>query len=285
MRTSRRAAAPAPVRKQTRRPWRRSEARASWIRGELRLSCVRVTLVVGPSSRRVIARILSERRGSLPALRALPGLGLALALLGTSVHAAPAGPGPARASPAAFGRVFEENRARLVVVEQAAARSTGFVVGAEGEVLFAAPHAPSGALFARSARGRHALEILAHDPALGLAVGRLRALELGAVTPVSFAARSGLARERWVVVLKHRAQDRVEPFAGVVVRGPGKAPGATAAVEVPGAPGAPVFSPEGELVGVAMAEGSRRTRVLPVEALLPFLRAAVIGNEPDDDGT
>ncbi len=246
---------------------------------------MRVTFAVGPCSRRVIARILRELRGASPAPGALRALVLVLTLLGVSVHAAPATSRPSRVSPVAFGRVFEKNRARLVVVEQAAARSTGFVVGAEGEVLFAALRAPSGALFARAANGRHALELLAHDPALGLAVGRLRGLELGAVTPVSFADRSGLAPERWVVVLKHRAQDRVEPFAGVVARGPGKGTRATAAVEVPGAPGAPVFSPEGQLVGVAMAEGARRTRVLPVEALLPFLRAAVLGSEPDDDGT
>jgi hypothetical protein len=218
-----------------------------------------MTSVRPPSSRRVTARTAL----ALAALAGAPDLALAR---------------PARSHPSSFARVFEENQSRVVSVELPSGSAAGFVVGAEGEVVFGAAARPPPEVRVEGAFASRRAALLGHDAAMGLAVARLEGGLPGPVTPVRVAAPVALPADTWVVVLRPDRRGRPEPFAGVVGRGASR--GATLPVEVPGAVGAPIFSTDGALLGVSLAHGARRTRMLPVAALLPFLRAVVLGGAP-----
>jgi S1-C subfamily serine protease len=195
-------------------------------------------------------------------------------------------------APTAFGRVYEESRASLVRVMpadvgvSAKAWATGFVIGAKGEVVFNASGPLPRSLTVRTDDGQdHRGELLGFDRELGLAVGRIAgdvsALHL---TPLRVAKDPGLIEKRWVVVLKHDPKGRAEPFAGVVSSDPQLSRSKQtrrdlliAPVGAPASPGSPVLSTAGELVGIALDEGKRSTRVLAAETFVPFLKAVVLG--------
>lgn len=195
--------------------------------------------------------------------------------------------GAAIVAPTAFGRVFEARRASLIRVRvnaKADGWSSGFVIGAEGEVVFGVGSAPDRRVGVRTDDGQdHEAEVLGYDLGLALAVAR--------VTPAPGAPRlvplqvgaSGLEDRAWVVVLKHDAKGRAEPFAGVVEGGPAplalKTPQPIdgVVVQVPGAPGSPVLSASGELIGVALDRGARKTRVASIQSIVPFLKRVVLG--------
>jgi S1-C subfamily serine protease len=209
--------------------------------------------------------------------------------------ARPSSKGVERVAPTVFGRVFEENRASLVRVTTAGEAGsanakawwTGFVIGARGEVVFGAPGSPSVSLVVRTHDGvDHQGELLGFDPDLKLAVARIAA-DGGAnrIAPVRVASVLGLIERRWVVVLKYDAQGRAEPFAGLVEADAqidrtnrSKRDLLLAPVAAPGAPGSPVLSSSGELVGIALLEGRRNTRAVAIETFVPFLRTVVLGS-------
>lgn len=157
-----------------------------------------------------------------------------------------------------------------------------------GEVVFAAPKAPAGALHALLPDGRRApLELLGHDAATRLAVGRIRrAPDSELPPPLPVAADPTLSPETWVVVIRARGGTS-EPFAGVVESvpsaglgsGPAPAPHQrTARVAAPGDPGSPVLSMGGEVLAVVVEGGRRGCRAVPLERFIPFLRGAVLGD-------
>jgi S1-C subfamily serine protease len=254
----------------------------------------------------------------VPAIVKKNGGHFAIALLLTSLitidparaRARPNGEKTQHVAPSSFGRVFEENRAALVQVQGTPQKwSTGFVIGARGEVVFGAQTSPPENLTVRTDDGQdHPGTLLGYDKTLGLAVLRIEGMrckrsaqraepaELGARTcsernpeysPLRVAKKPGLVEKRWVVTMKHDAKGRAAPFAGVVeadatieldqnkaVKGFAIAP-----VLAPAAPGSPVLSATGELVGVALEEGARATKVVAIDSLVPFLKAVVLGRD------
>lgn len=188
--------------------------------------------------------------------------------------------------------------------------ATGFIVGARGEVVFGAPETPPRALLIRTADGiDHEGVLLGYAGELRIAVAQMADGDRRPIVPLRVARRPGLRDKAWVVVIKHDEQGRPQPFAGQVEgdpelsrgsdsgqSGPGRSAGARAdaapprvaggdapgpfsfaAVFAPAAPGSPVLSPAGELVGVALLEGNRRTRAVTIETLIPFLKDVVLG--------
>lgn len=196
---------------------------------------------------------------------------------------------PAR-GPSVYGEVFLRSRASIVRVawtSPEARSSTGFVVGAEGEVVFAATERPKGEFTAERPDGRRQpLELLGYDEASRLAVGRLRAQTgLEGLPPLEIATVSILAPENWVVVIRAR-EGGAEPFAGVVEKGPKIPPGASAPpphraraarIAAPGDLGSPVLSTSGAVLGVVIEAGRRRCMVVPIDGFIPFLRGVVLG--------
>lgn len=168
---------------------------------------------------------------------------------------------------------------------RAGAWVTGFVIGAEGEVVFGAAQRPAPDLIVRAIDGaEYGCALLAYDRDLSLAVGRITRTSQGnpRLAPLKVASSPGLLERRWVVVMKHDSQGRAEPFAGTVEANR-DAPEKTRAtiplawVAAPASAGSPVLSTRGELVGVAIEEGKRSARVAAIESLGPFLQAAVLG--------
>lgn len=221
------------------------------------------------------------------------GLALIIVLASPDAVARPKGSGRAEGAvaPAAFGRIFEANRRALVRVlgrpsPERERWETGFVIGAEGEFVFGAEAAPSARLRVRTEDGReHGAELLGYERAFALAVGRLDAGRKSGseIAPLHVAAIGELRSEQWVVILKHDSSGRPEPFAGVVDGDASpdasrRSPFAirVARVSVPSSPGSPVLSLEGDLVGVAIEGAERRTRVVTIGSLAPFLKAVVL---------
>lgn len=190
----------------------------------------------------------------------------------------------ARVSPADFGRVFQANRHALVRVKGRTWSSwaTGFVVGARGEILFSALDGPTPELAVTTPEGRRlSAVLLGYDRNLGLGVARIQ--DGPRIVPLDVAKESP-AQGEWVIALTYDAHGRPEPFAGVVagafVKATRKPAGAMVArVEVPGQPGSPVLSTRGALIGVAIDRGKRRTRVLSIDSLVPFLKAVVLAEQ------
>lgn len=200
------------------------------------------------------------------------------------VSSAAAAETPKRVSPAEFGRVFRANRHALVRVKGRtwSRWSTGFVVGARGEILFSALDGPTPELAVRTPDGTElSAVLLGYDRDLALGVARIRGGPR--IAPLDVADRP-VSRGEWVIAMTHDAKGLPEPFAGVVsgsfssskARPKGVL---VAGVDVPGQPGAPVLSTRGMLVGVAIDRGKRRTRMISVDSLVPFLKAVVLADE------
>lgn len=222
-----------------------------------------------------------------------------VAVLLSGMHESPSveagAPGSPRratfAAPTALGRVFEANRSALVRVaaHDGDAGATGFLIGARGEVVFGASKAPSTKLRVTLEDGaRLDAELLGFDRALGLALARITPDPSTPrhFTPLRPAVKRPMTRTEWVLVIKHDARGRPEPFAGEVDGEPAIEPKRAtpvrplvAAVLAPAAAGSPVFSVEGELIGVALEDGARRTKVAAIESLVPFFRAVVLGRD------
>lgn len=215
--------------------------------------------------------MLPRGRTSGAALRAVTLLGIVVSPNGARAD------GPEAAAPLQFGRVYEENKAAVIRVKARpdGAWATGVVIGADGEVVFSAPRGPAGAPLGLSSEGQNLTgELLGYDRDLALAVARFPSLAR-VVRPVQVASASNLTRDRWVVTIRYSAKGQAEPFAGVV-EDPGRGPRPTR-IMVPGQPGSPIFSKDGELLGLAQDLGERSTRALPIERFVPFLKAVVLG--------
>ncbi len=186
------------------------------------------------------------------------------------MEAAPLGSGPTL-----FGRVYEAQRSAVVRVRARTLKApwvAGVVIGARGEILFFAPKMPTPQLEIEDSDGkRHEARLLGFDRASAVAVGRV---EAGIWTPPPVATEP-LSPERWVVTLRHDSRGQLLPHAGVL----GRLERGLVWADVPGRPGAPIFTVEGQLLGVATDYGNRRTRVRPLADLLPFLKAVVRANE------
>lgn len=155
--------------------------------------------------------------------------------------------------------------------------STGFVIGARGEIVFGVDRAPTATLEIETADGRRITgKLLGFDRTLSLAVGIADGLKT-----VPMRAKKGvrLRPETWVVILGHDKKGRPEPHAGVVATAPTRRKGGhvVAVAEVPGAPGCPVLTADGDLAAIAIARGKRRTRVVPLDYVAPFLERVVLG--------
>jgi hypothetical protein len=115
-----------------------------------------------------------------------------------------------------------------------------------------------------------------------VAVARVRDAHL---VPLKVAHTPGLARRDWVICMTHDDRGRAQPFAGVVEgeltqsKKPKNA--LVARVDVPARPGSPVLSTRGELIGVALDHGKRRTRAVAIETVVPFLRMVVLADGRD----
>jgi S1-C subfamily serine protease len=189
-------------------------------------------------------------------------------------------------SPEVFGDVFRQARPSLLRVDtgdKTHPYATGFLIGAKGELVFGARHTPAAEFLVRAADGKdHAAKLLGFDEAVKLAVAQI--VDAGHTEPLVPAHRARLSANRWVVVVMHDDKGEPAPFAGLV-DGPPRiehlpptdAPRVVAAIDAPGSPGSPVLSIEGELVGIVIADGKRRTRAVAIESVVPFLRQVVLG--------
>jgi hypothetical protein len=201
------------------------------------------------------------------------GAALFVWLVAAPLSAAP----PGGSTPFKFGQVYADNRSAVVRVK---ARTdgpwvTGVMVGAGGEVVFSAPKGPAGGVTGLSSAGETLTgELLGYDRGLGIGVARFRGLS-GKVVPLRVAEASSLSGDRWVVTIRFDQKGKLEPFAGVVAEIAG--PKRLATAMVPGQPGSPILSDQGELLGLATDEGARQTKVLPIEAFVPFLKQVVLG--------
>ncbi len=160
------------------------------------------------------------------------------------------------------------------------AYATGFVVGARNEIVFGATESPTPELEVITLDGsRHAADLLGYDRDLAIAVARVRDARL---VPLRVASSPGLAHGDWVIAMTHDDRGRAQPLAGVVegslerVSKPKDA--LVARVDVPGRPGSPVLSTRGDLIGMALDTGKRRTRVVAIETVVPFLRMVVLAD-------
>ena len=182
-------------------------------------------------------------------------------------------------SPYQFRRVFERHRSSLVQIRDAdhpKAWRTGFLIGARGEFVFGSRKRPADALSWRGEDGVvRPARLLRYDPKLRLAVAR-GPIQPRAV-PLMPGASSALRPERWVVTFRHGKKGKAVPNAGVVRKkrkrwGP--------VVDVPAQLGAPVLDLEGKVVGVVRSGSRRSAVVVPFDRILPFLKAAVLGESP-----
>lgn len=163
--------------------------------------------------------------------------------------------------------------------------SSGFVIGAEGEIVFGIDKIPNGTVkVIADDNSELAAEVLGYDLGLSLAVARITTKRNHLALTVS--ERPGLFERSWVVSLTHDARGRAQPYAGVVDtaleqdtkrKTPIKV--LVAQVSVPGELGAPVLSTTGELVGVVIEKGDRKTRVVPFDIVAPFVKAVVVGRD------
>jgi S1-C subfamily serine protease len=209
----------------------------------------------------------------------------AIAAIGLSLGGTAWAERPQRVSPADFGRVFRENRQGLVQVKGSTWKgfASGFVVGAKNEIVFGATESPTPVLEVLTIDGKiHSADLLGFDRDLGLAVARVRDAHL---VPLKVAHTPGLARRDWVICMTHDDRGRAQPFAGVVegelTRAKKPKNALVARVDVPARPGSPVLSTRGELIGVALDHGKRRTRAVAIETVVPFLRMVVLADGRD----
>jgi hypothetical protein len=188
--------------------------------------------------------------------------------------------------------VFERNRSSLVRVESGREKprwSTGFVIGAHGEIVFGIDKIPKAELLievdgAEAKKG----ELLGYDLGLSLAVGRLVDAPVNAKSFVALtvAGKPGLDVRGWVIAMTHDARGRAQPYAGIVdgaleadARRKTPIRVLVAPVSVPGTLGSPILSLGGELVGVVIEAGDRKTRVVPIDIVAPFVKAVVLGRD------
>ncbi|MBI2374464.1 MAG: trypsin-like peptidase domain-containing protein [Deltaproteobacteria bacterium] len=208
---------------------------------------------------------------------------------GFSAEQAIASPEPV--SPTVFGEVYRTNKGSLLIAKPAGPdgiATTGFLLGAEGEILIGADRPPLGEFgVVLDEELTFTAKLLRHDAELGLAVAKLVGVEARSLPrlPLRAAKKRGLGSQTWTVVITHGANGSSEPFAGIVEAPPAirgrkawKKKGALIAnVAAPGRVGSPVLSARGELVGVVVGPGKRRVEVVSLKSLLPFLREAVLG--------
>ncbi len=205
---------------------------------------------------------------------------LLVALLGAaSPRPAVAGP----VSPSRFGAVFRAHQRALSVVrtDPSARRfSTGFAVGAGGELVFAWSKEVGETVFVTLPSGAAVTaEVVARDPVAGLGLARL---PLPPEHVLGLGDESAIAPDRWAVVLSHSDGGTTEPFAGVFTSAPFEARGRKgggvrqARLEAPGRVGAPVLGLDGKLLGVVVRGGRRRSEIVTVRAVLGFLRSIVV---------
>lgn len=200
----------------------------------------------------------------------------------------------ARAAPVGpeiFGEVFRKSKHAMLRVRTNDARrpfATGFFIGAHGEFVFGSIDPPQQNLEVITGEGEARATLIGFDATIGLGVGRIENAggPSGSTVPLRVASAAPLALEQWVVVLRHNGAGEPEPFAGLVEQSAKKTKLGPkdvrrevplARVAAPGVPGSPVMSLRGELIAVAIDRGERKTRVVPIDALIPFLRAAVLG--------
>ncbi len=177
----------------------------------------------------------------------------------------------AASSPLGLGRVFEANRSALVRVRSGKNPRwrQGFLLGAQGELVFAAKKSPGPTLLVEFDNGAQREGVLlGYDRRLGLAVGRVVTQKPNAVLKV--ATRPRFSAEQWLLVVAQRKNGKAVPHAGVVQKR-GEAWG----LEAPGTPGAPVFSSAGEVVAIARDRHRRRTRIWTNDDWVPFVREVV----------
>lgn len=117
----------------------------------------------------------------------------------------------------------------------------------------------------RSARAR----TLGHHERWPVALVRVSGCETRPLRP---AKRASFAPERWALVLSVSASGEPEPFAGVFLEPPQENPWAR--LMAASRRGAAVLDGDGRLLGVAIDDARRRTRVVPISALMPFLIGA-----------
>lgn len=183
------------------------------------------------------------------------------------------------ASPYRYRRVFERYRSSLLQVRDVSQPTrwrTGFLIGAQGEMVFGSRKRPEAELKWRGPDGvERPARLLAYDPGLRLAVAR-GPLRPG-VVPLRPSKKPQLRRERWVVTIRHNKEGTAVPHAGAVAgrHRQGRL------VDVPGQIGAPVLDLEGGLLGVVRGGGRRRAVVVPVGRVVPFLKKAVLGERAE----
>lgn len=183
--------------------------------------------------------------------------------------------------------MFETNRSSLVRVESGKEKprwSTGFVIGARGEIVFGIDKIPKQELTIEVDGASKKGELLGYDLGLSLAVGRISGVDSSSALHV--AAKPGLDERTWVIALTHDVHGRAQPYAGVVDGAlerdkKRKTPVEVlvAPVSVPGTLGSPILSVGGELVGVVIEGGDRKTRVVPFDIVAPFVKAVVLGRD------
>jgi hypothetical protein len=220
-------------------------------------------------------------RHQVTAFTILLACGTALGVASSEVRAAPPS---TRVGPEIFGRVFRAAKRSMLRVRTNDAKrpfATGFFIGARGELLFGSRGDPGANIAVITREGERRATLLAFDSNLGLAVARLDG-EGVSTEPLHVLENGALAIEQWVVTVRHDKRGAPEPFAGVVDTSArqkklGKATAQVAHVAAPGARGSPVLTLDGALIGVVIEEGERRSGVVLVGSIVPFLRSAVLG--------
>lgn len=142
-------------------------------------------------------------------------------------------------------------------------------MGAQGELVFAAKKSPGPTILVEFDNGAQREGVLlGYDRRLGLAVGRVLTKRPHAVLQVAPSPR--LSAEQWLLVIAQRKSGKAVPHAGVVQK-----QGQVWGLEAPGTPGAPIFSSDGQVVGIARDRHRRRTRVWTNDDWVPFVREVV----------
>lgn len=190
-------------------------------------------------------------------------------------------------SPAVFGQVFRAHRGALVQVRTASTTArftTGFVIGARGEVLYGATKAPNGPVLELiGPQGQTWFaDLLGYDRTLKIALAKVRGAPRGLFVPMQLAGRIDLRADLWVVVLGHDESGVAEPFAGVVERVSSKGGLRSMRLMASGQAGNPVMSTEGELVGVVYEGGRRRVSAWAIDGIVPFLKRVVVASGAAD---
>ena len=186
-------------------------------------------------------------------------------------------------SPGVFGQVFQGNKASVLLVKTSDSNelfTTGFVVGARGEVLFglAGRKKPTQISVKTSTGAWLKAQVLATNPKLGLGLARLQGSRPGRFAPLGIGASEVLRPENWLVVLAHdKEKQESEPFAGTLrarVRKKGQA--LQLELDIPGDRGSPVLTTGGKWVGVVHRPGRRNSTAWTVETVVQFLRGVAL---------